>query len=74
MPNVVFIQANGREQSAQAVVGASVVQTAMGVGASGRRGAEAPGRQGAGMPSIVAERGGSALCATQMPDQSVRSA
>ena len=43
MPNVVFIQANGREQSVQAVVGASVVQTAMGVGAPRRLGAWAPG-------------------------------
>ena len=48
MPRVVFIQADGREQSVQAVVGASVMQTAT----------------GAGVPGIVAECGGSAMCAT----------
>ena len=48
MPKIVFIQADGREQSVQAVIGASVMQTAM----------------GAGVPGIVAECGGSAMCAT----------
>ena len=48
MPKIVFIQADGREQSVQAVSGASVMQTAI----------------GAGVPGIVAECGGSAMCAT----------
>ena len=48
MPKIVFIQADGREQTVQADIGASVMQTAM----------------GAGVPGIVAECGGSAMCAT----------
>ena len=48
MPKIIFIQADGREQSVQAVMGASVMQTAMGAGVQG----------------IVAECGGSAMCAT----------
>jgi 2Fe-2S ferredoxin len=48
MPTFVFILADGREQSVPAAVGASVMQTAM----------------AAGVPGIVAECGGSAMCAT----------
>lgn len=48
MPRIVFVQADGREQSVQAVVGASAMQTAMSAGVAG----------------IVAECGGSAMCAT----------
>ena len=48
MPRIVFIQADGREQSVQAIVGASVMQTAM----------------DASVPGVVAECGGSAMCAT----------
>lgn len=48
MPTILFIHPDGREQPVQAVVGASVMQTAMGAGIAG----------------IVAECGGSAMCAT----------
>ena len=48
MPRIIFIQADGHEQSVQAVIGASVMQTATGAGVLG----------------IVAECGGSAMCAT----------
>jgi ferredoxin, 2Fe-2S len=48
MPTIVFIHPDGREQPVEAVIGASVMQTAM----------------SAGVPGIVAECGGSAMCAT----------
>ncbi len=48
MPRIVFIQADGREQSVQAAVGVSLMQIAT----------------EAGVPGIVAECGGSAMCAT----------
>ena len=48
MPKVVFIQADGREHSIQAPTGVSLMQIAT---------------EG-GVPGIVAECGGSAMCAT----------
>jgi len=48
MPKIVFFQADGREQTLQAAAGASVMQVAT----------------EAGVPGIVAECGGSAMCAT----------
>lgn len=48
MPNIVFIQADGREHKVQAAADASLMQIAT----------------GAGVPGIVAECGGSAMCAT----------
>jgi 2Fe-2S ferredoxin len=48
MPKVVFIQADGREHSIHAATGVSLMQIAT----------------EAGVPGIVAECGGSAMCAT----------
>ncbi|HEU0203969.1 MAG TPA: 2Fe-2S iron-sulfur cluster-binding protein [Burkholderiaceae bacterium] len=48
MPEVIFIHPDGRRQSVAAADGASVMQTATGAGVAG----------------IVAECGGSAMCAT----------
>ena len=48
MPEITFIRSDGGRQSLEAPEGASVMQAAM----------------GAGVPGIVAECGGSAMCAT----------
>ena len=48
MPTVFFVLSDGREQAVHGSLGASVMQTAT----------------GAGVPGIVAECGGSAMCAT----------
>lgn len=48
MPQIIFIHPDGREQPVQAAEGASVMQAATGAGIAG----------------IVAECGGSAMCAT----------
>jgi len=48
MPQITFIRADGGRQSLEASEGVSVMQVAM----------------GAGIPGIVAECGGSAMCAT----------
>jgi ferredoxin, 2Fe-2S len=48
MPEITFIRADGRRQSLEAQEGVSVMQAAT----------------GAGVPGIVAECGGSAMCAT----------
>lgn len=48
MPLITFKQADGREQAVQAATGSNLMQIAT----------------GAGVPGIVAECGGSAMCAT----------